>query len=107
MTYQEAINVMQKYTGDDTISPVVQEAHAMGIDAMKKQEKYETQWHDDMGNPLEPIKITSALNSEIMKLEYRKEHRPKDISILDYTVIAALMECLEKRTEDINDGTSL
>lgn len=39
---------------------------------------------------LEPLKVASALRSEIMKLEHRKNNRPKDVSILDYTVIEAL-----------------
>ncbi len=38
MTNREAINVLQKYTSDDTISPVVQEAHNMAIAALEKQE---------------------------------------------------------------------
>jgi hypothetical protein len=43
-----------------------------------------------MDNYLEPLKIEQALRSENMKLKYRKENNPKDINILDYTIIAAL-----------------
>lgn len=71
------------------------------VEEMKRFErlkKHETQCLDDMGDPLEPLKISSALNGEIMKFEYRKEHDPKKISILDYTIMAALVEALEKRT---------
>lgn len=48
------------------------------------------QWLDDMNNPLEPIKVESALQSEIIKLNYRKEHNPTSVSELDYTIIAVL-----------------
>lgn len=60
--------------------------------------KHEMQYLDNMEDPLEPLKISSALDSEILKFEYRKKHDPKSISILDYTIIAALVEALEKRT---------
>ena len=57
----------------------------------EKQERDVTkQWLDDMNNPLEPLKVESALKSEIMKLNYRKEHKPESISVLDYTIIAVL-----------------
>jgi hypothetical protein len=48
----------------------------------------------DMDDILEPLKVQSALNSEIMKLNFRKEHKPKDVSVLDYTIIAALYKVL-------------
>lgn len=66
------------------------------IEALQMKQKYETQWLDDMNNPLEPLKLASALNSEICKLEYRKANKPKEINILDYTVIYALKDCLER-----------
>ncbi len=47
-----------------------------------------------MNDVLEPIKLKSALDSELMKLEFRKENKPKDVSILDYTIIYALHKCL-------------
>ena len=53
------------------------------------------QWHNDIENPLEPLKVASALQSEILKFEIRKEQSPQDISILDYTIIACLMKHLE------------
>lgn len=66
--------------------------------------KHEMQYLDKMDDPLEPLKISSALDSEIMKLKYRKEHNPKSISVLDYTIISALAEALERRTgEDETD----
>ena len=55
---------------------------------------------DDISNPLEPLKLTSALESEIFKYNYRKEHKPKDINILDYTIMYALKHCLEEQLED-------
>ena len=50
-----------------------------------------------MNDPLEPLKVASALRSEILKFEYRKEHDPKSISPLDYTIIAALIAQIPER----------
>ena len=61
------------------------------------KEKMEMQYIDDIDNPLEPLKLQSALQSEIFKFNYRKEHKPQDINILDYTVIYALKHCLEEQ----------
>ena len=61
------------------------------------KEKMEMQYLDDIDNPLEPLKLHSALQSEIFKFNYRKEHKPQDINILDYTVIYALKHCLEEQ----------
>lgn len=61
--------------------------------------RMEMQYLDDIGNPLEPLKLQSALESEIFKYNYRKEHKPQDINILDYTVMAALKHCLEELTK--------
>ena len=72
-------------------------------EAVVNKKKCEKQWHNDMENPLEPIKVYSALKSEILKLELRIENRPKDISILDYTVIAALQKVLKNNLEGMED----
>ena len=61
------------------------------------KEKIEMQYIDDIDNPLEPLKLQSALQSEIFKFNYRKEHKPQDINILDYTVMYALKHCLEEQ----------
>lgn len=61
------------------------------------KEKMEMQYLDDISNPLEPLKLQSALESEIFKYKYRKEHKPQDINILDYTIIYALKHCLEEQ----------
>ena len=45
-------------------------------EAMANKKKCEKQWHNDMENPLEPIKVYSALKSEILKLELRIKNRP-------------------------------
>ena len=58
----------------------------------------------DINNPLEDIKVESALRSEKMKLEYRKANKPKDVNILDYTVIAALEKKKKKNVISINRG---
>ena len=63
------------------------------------KEKMEMQYLDDISNPLEPIKLSSALKSEIMKYEFRKKSNPKQISTLDYTVMYALKHCLEELLE--------
>ena len=55
------------------------------------------QYLDDIDNPLEPLKLQSALQSEIFKFNYRKEHKPHDINILDYTVMYVLKHCLEEQ----------
>lgn len=60
------------------------------------KEKMEMQYLDDIGNPLEPLKLKSALESEIMKYEFRKKNNPKQISVLDYTIMYALKHCLEE-----------
>lgn len=64
------------------------------------KEKMEMQYLDDISNPLEPLKLTSALESELFKYNYRKEHKPQDINILDYTIMYALKHCLEEQLED-------
>ena len=55
------------------------------------------QYLDDIDNPLEPLKLQSAIQSEILKFNYRKEHKPQDINILDYTVMAELKYCLAEQ----------
>lgn len=64
------------------------------------KEKMEMQYLDDISNPLEPLKLTSALESELFKYNYRKEHKPQDINILDYTIMYALKHCLKEQLED-------
>lgn len=64
------------------------------------KERMEMQYLDDIDNPLEPLKLQSALQSEIFKFNYRKEHRPQDINILDYTVMYALKHCLEEQLKE-------
>lgn len=63
--------------------------------------KMKTQFLDDIENPLEPIKLSSALESEIFKYEYRAEHDPQKINILDYTIIYALKHCLEEQLKEV------
>lgn len=72
------------------------EALKIAIEALKKVQDYETQWADDSINPLEPLKLSAALDCELLILKRRMEKNPKDISILDYTVIAALEDCLKR-----------
>lgn len=65
------------------------------------KKKMKTQFLDDIENPLEPIKLSSALESEIFKYEYRAEHDPQKISPLDYTIIYALKQCLEEQLKEV------
>ena len=77
------------------------EQRAEWLEELKELREYkkrmEMQHLDDIDNPLEPLKLQSALQSEIIKFNYRKEHRPQDINILDYTVMCALKHCLEEK----------
>ena len=65
------------------------------------KKKMKAQFLDDIENPLEPIKLSSALESEIFKYEYRTEHDPQKISPLDYTIIYALKHCLEEQLKEV------
>lgn len=100
MKEQEAIKILDDVSNCIKESSDLYKALEAGIMALEKQEKYERQYLDDLSNPLEPLKISSALNSQIYVLEYRKEHAPKKVNVLDYTVIYALKECLERRMKD-------
>lgn len=62
--------------------------------------KMEMQYLDDINNPLEPLKLASALRSEIFKYDYRKKNKPDEINVLDYTVMYALKHCLEEQLKD-------
>ena len=50
------------------------------------KEKMEMQYLDDISNPLEPLKLTSALESEIFKYNYRKKHKPEAVSYTHLTL---------------------
>ena len=54
----------------------------------------------DINDPLEKIKLESALNSEIKKYNYRYEHKPDDLSSIDLTIIYALIHCLKESDLD-------
>lgn len=67
------------------------------------KKKMKAQFLDDIENPLEPIKLSSALESEIFKYEYRAKHDPQKISPLDYTIIYALKHCLEEQLKEVGE----
>ena len=67
------------------------------LEAMRTARACNTQCLDDIKNPLEPLKVTSALKSELLKLQIRQTEKPKSISPLDYTIIAALIKVLKKQ----------
>lgn len=77
------------------------------LEAMQTARACQAQYLDNMSDPLEPLKISSALKSELFKLKLRKAEKPEDISVLDYTVIAALKEALEKRIPEEIEGDDL
>lgn len=79
----------EKVSPDETANFLIE--NGVGISPIETAE----QWLDDIENPLEPLKVASALQSEILKFEIRKEQSPQDISILDYTIIACLTKYLE------------
>ncbi len=83
----------------------MREAIRAGRDALRKQAEREKceQWLDDIDNPFEPIKIEAALRSEMMKMEFRRSNKPKDISLLDYTIIAVLHDALERALKGQKD----
>lgn len=106
MTRKEIIAVLSKYTCGEGISKVVKEAHSQAIEIiedisrLERVEKFTRQTLDDMSNPLEPLKVYSALQSEIMKYQIRQETNPKSISELDYTIIIALKKVLDEVSEN-------
>lgn len=73
------------------------------MEAMRTARACNAQCLDDIKNPLEPLKVTSALKSELLKLQFRQTEKPKSISPLDYTIIAALIKVLKNRWHDINE----
>lgn len=56
-----------------------------------------------MNDPLEPIKVASAYKSECMKLEFRKKNMPDKVSVLDYTIMAALLKQIATSVMEKND----
>lgn len=59
----------------------------------------------EMNDILEPLKVENALKSEEMKLNYRKKHKPKDVNILDYTIIEALKKQIPYKLTQIDEET--
>ncbi len=72
-----------------------QQVRILELERAKNPVEQAEQWLSDIENPLEPIKLAAALNSEVFKLQYKLENCPKDISVLDYTIIACLKKELE------------
>ena len=115
MTIDEAIAKYKEITSTDANCPAhcniscdkcVQESEQLveWLEELKELREYkkrmEMQDMDDINNPLEPLKLVKALESEIFKYNYRKEHKPQDINILDYTVMYALKHCLEEQLKE-------
>ena len=115
LSIDEAIAKYKEITNTDAICPAhcniscdkcVQESEQLveWLEELKELREYkkrmEMQDMDDINNPLEPLKLVKALESEIFKYNYRKEHKPQDINILDYTVMYALKHCLEEQLKE-------
>ena len=107
MTIDEAIskykNRVEQYKDWENMKDIAEEHEQLAewleeLKALREyKERMEMQYLDDIDNPLEPLKLQSALQSEIFKFNYRKEHKPQDINILDYTVMYALKHCLAEQ----------
>jgi hypothetical protein len=54
-----------------------------------------------VNEPLELLKVEQALRSENMKLDYRRNNKPSEINILDYTVIAALEKQIPEKPAQV------
>ena len=119
MTIDEAIETYKKIANTDSNCPrycmnpceeCVKECKQVSewLEELKflreYKERMEMQYLDDIDNPLEPLKLQSALQSEIFKFNYRKEHKPQDINILDYTIMYALKHCLEEQLKAKNNA---
>lgn len=105
MDIQEAIHILEhpdEYGPDNWMEWA--SAVRMAKDALALMQKQEQGLvvvlpDDDMldiGNALEPIKLHSALRSELLKLELRKAQKPDSVSVLDYTIIAALHDVITR-----------
>lgn len=55
----------------------------------------------DMGDPMEPLKIEAAARSVLMKIDYWKEKDPSKISPLDYTLYACCYHALERMRDEL------
>lgn len=55
----------------------------------------------DMGDPMEPLKIEAAARSVLMKIDYLKEKDPSKISPLDYTLYACCYHALEQKRDEL------
>ena len=64
---------------------------------------------NEINDFLEEMKVKSALRSENLKLAFRKTNNPKEISVLDYTVIEALKKQIatEVNTKEVNNGMDI
>ena len=112
MTIDEAIEKYKEITNTDTICPAhcniscdkcIDESKQIAewleeLKALREyKERMEMQYLDDIDNPLEPLKLCHALKSELFKYDYRKEHKPEAITVIDYTIMHALKHCLEEQ----------
>lgn len=112
LSIDEAIEKYKEITNPDTIclahcdmlcDKCVQESEQLveWLEELKElrayKERMEMQYLDDIDNPLEPLKLCHALKSELFKYDYRKEHKPEAITVIDYTIMYALKHCLEEQ----------
>ena len=101
--HKRSINVLTSYK----YSPLaIIHSIEKAIQALQEKAEREErmQWLNDMNNPLESIKVQAALESEMLKYNYRKEHKPDSISPLDCTIIYALNKVLEDELKGGAEG---
>lgn len=72
------------------------------VEFKKREDAHVNTLHDlyKLNDPIEPMKVSFALRSELMKYELRKKTKPEDISPLDITIIHVLDDWLKEH--DIN-----
>ena len=103
MTIDEAISFCEEKASNIKLKaePQVFIQIAAWLEELKElgeyRKKMELQYLDDIDNPLEPLKLQFALQSEIFKYEYRKKNSPENINMLDYTIMHALKHCLQEQ----------
>lgn len=76
MTEQEAMNVLEKYT-DDTLSPVVVEAHRMAITALEEIQQYRAMQSDIRKNNAELLEYRTIGTVEEFREAVEKQRAKK------------------------------
>lgn len=62
---------------EDDIHTLYATAQNMALNTLQEKDRMKEMWLDDMYNSLEPLKLKSSLDSELFKLNFRKEKEPE------------------------------